>query len=110
MPRLFSNGTTFFKKRTDHLIAPRRCHNIPDRCAHETGGAGQRGEENPLLPHLLHNVFAKARVKASVTQGARDVANAIGDHTVTFAEREPVTVVEVDDDTLRVERRRNDTL
>src|SRR5882757_9948951 len=110
MSRPFSNGATFFKKRADQLVAPRRCHDISDGRAHETGDAGQCGEEDPLLPHLLHDMVAEAGVKAGIAQNACDTMNAFGHRAVALTKGELVNVVEVDNSTLRIERRCDDTL
>src|ERR1700737_4539532 len=55
-------------------------------------------------------MVAETRVKASITQNACDMMNAIGNHAVALTKGELVNVVEVDNGTLRIERRCDDTL
>ena len=74
---------------------------------HQAGDAGGGGDEHPLVPHLLQDRVAQARLEAGARKCRRDGLAARRYGAVLLAECHAMDVVEMADVALGAERRRD---
>lgn len=85
-----------------------RGDDIADGSAHQAGDPRRRCDEDPLVPHLLHDVVAETCFEAGVRKRRRDLFYPRRASQVALPEGKQMQVVEVNDPSLRIADRGND--
>ena len=78
-------------------------NDIPHRRAHEARSGRRRGDEHPLLPHLVQDIGAQMRVETGHPQNAGDILDAARCAAAARAERQGIESAQLVDASIRIQ-------
>ncbi len=88
-------------------LRPACLHDVAECCSHQARDPGRGGDEDPLLPHLLHDLGARLRIELRSGEGRGDGFDAGRPGPIEPTEYDLVDLVQVYDRAVRIERGRD---
>ncbi|GCC46367.1 hypothetical protein chiPu_0030623, partial [Chiloscyllium punctatum] len=108
VPGIGGDRAAFVEDAEQEIPAAGRGQDVADRGPHQAGGRGERGQEYPLLPHVLHHVLAGGRA-VDRGEGLGDRAHPVRQPAGAFTESQGLHRLQLHHLALFIQRRRDRT-